>query len=88
MRDSPRAANKRSGAAFLAAPDVASEAGAWLEHLAGERRASRHTLDAYARDARFFLAFLAEHRGAPADAATLSGLAPADIRAFMARRRM
>ncbi|BBU60851.1 tyrosine recombinase XerC [Methylosinus sp. C49] len=87
MRDSPRAATKRSGAAFLAAPDIVAEALAWLEHLAGERRASRHTLDAYARDARFFLAFLAEHKGAPADAAILSALAPADIRAFMARRR-
>ncbi|OAI22540.1 recombinase XerC [Methylosinus sp. R-45379] len=87
MRDSPRAATKRSGAAFLAAPDIVAEALAWLQHLSGERRASRHTLDAYARDARFFLAFLAEHKGAPADAATLSALSPADIRAFMARRR-
>ncbi|WP_024878309.1 tyrosine recombinase XerC [Methylosinus sp. LW3] len=87
MRDSPRAATKRSGAAFLAAPDIVAEALAWLQHLSGERRASRHTLDAYARDARFFLAFLAEHKGAPADAAALSALSPADIRAFMARRR-
>ncbi|PWB95384.1 tyrosine recombinase XerC [Methylosinus sporium] len=87
MRDSPRAATKRSGAAFLAAPDIVSAAESWLEHLSGERRCSRHTLDAYARDTRFFLAFLAERRGAPADAATLSALAPADIRAFMAQRR-
>ncbi|WP_400770063.1 tyrosine recombinase XerC [Methylosinus sporium] len=87
MRDSPRAATKKSGAAFPAAPDIVAAALAWLEHLSGERRASRHTLDAYARDARFFLAFLAEHKGAPADAAILSALAPADIRAFMARRR-
>lgn len=87
MRDSPRAATKRSGAAFLAAPDIVSATESWLEHLSGERRCSRHTLDAYARDTRFFLAFLAERKGAPADAAILSALAPADIRAFMAQRR-
>jgi integrase/recombinase XerC len=77
----------RKAAAFLAAPDIARAARDWLDHLCGEKRASRHTLDAYARDARFFLAFLAEREGAPASAATLSSLAPADIRAFMARRR-
>lgn len=87
MRDSLRPAKKRSGAALTAAPAIASEVVAWLDHLSGERRASRHTLDAYGRDARFFLDFLAENGGAPADAATLRALRPADIRAFMARRR-
>lgn len=78
----------RPANAFLAAPEIVDEARAWLERLAGEKRSSRHTLDGYSRDVRFFLAFLAEHRGAPADRATLTGLSPADLRAFLARRRM
>jgi integrase/recombinase XerC len=87
MPVAPAASKTRKAAAFPAAPPIAKAAQDWLDHLSGEKRASRHTLDAYARDARFFLAFLAEHKGAPAGAETLSSLAPADIRAFMARRR-
>ena len=55
--------------------------------LAHERRASRHTLRAYGDDLSRFLAFLAEHRGEEIDAAALSAILPADIRAFIARRR-
>jgi integrase/recombinase XerC len=88
MRDRPTAEMKSAADAFLAAPEIVREARAWLAHLSGEKRYSRHTLDGYARDARVFLAFFAEHRGAPADATALIGLTPADIRAFLARRRM
>lgn len=88
MREPTRTPKKRAADAFPAAPEIAREARAWLEHLAGEKRASLHTLDGYARDARFFLSFLAEHRGAMADDATLTGLSAADLRAFLARRRM
>ena len=59
----------------------------WLAHLAGERRVSSKTLEAYARDTRQFLAFLTVHRGGVPDLASLSALKPADIRAFLAARR-
>ena len=35
----------------------------WLSHLRAERRLSPKTLEAYARDLRQCLAFLAEHWG-------------------------
>ena len=70
-----------------AAPDLAAEARRWLAHLTGERQVAAHTLDAYARDLRQFLAFLAEHFGEKPALATISALKTLDIRAFMAMRR-
>lgn len=73
-------------AAFaLAAPDLAAEAARWLAHLAGERRVSAHTLDAYARDLRQFLGYLAQPT--PPSLASFARLEPADIRAYLAARR-
>jgi len=74
-------------ARFCAAPQIAAEAELWLRALAGEKRASRHTIDGYARDAAGFLAFLTDHLGAKPDSAALIALQPADIRAYLARRR-
>jgi integrase/recombinase XerC len=71
----------------FAAPDLAAELARWLEHLASERRMSPKTVEAYGRDARQFLAFLSEHLGRRVGLAALRGLAPADVRAFMASRR-
>jgi integrase/recombinase XerC len=74
-------------ARFSAAPDISAQALVWLQALAGERRASRHTLDGYGRDVASFLSFLTEHLGARPDSAALIALQPADLRAFLARRR-
>ena len=73
-------------ARFSAAPELRSAIGVWQDWLAGERRASAHTLAAYGRDLAGFLDFLTEHLGAPADLAALSRLAPADFRGWLARR--
>ena len=72
---------------FRAEPEIARAAAQWIAALAHERRASRHTIDAYARDVAGFLAFLTDHFGAPPDSAALLALAPADLRAWLARRR-
>jgi integrase/recombinase XerC len=68
-------------------PDIVSAEQTWLRHLRSERRLAAGTLEAYQRDLRQFLAFLAHHRGGAPTQASLDLLKPADIRAFMAQRR-
>jgi integrase/recombinase XerC len=69
------------------APDVAAEIGLWLKFLGVEKRMSPKTLEAYARDARQFLEFLAKHLGGAPTLRQLAKLTPQDVRAFMAARR-
>jgi integrase/recombinase XerC len=69
------------------APAVAAELGGWLAHLGGERNYSPKTVEAYRRDVVQFLGFLAEHLGGSPSLKAFAGLAPADVRAFLAARR-
>ena len=57
----------------------------WLDGLAHEKRASAHTLDAYARDVAAFLRFLTEHLGFAPGLKDLERLAAIDFRAWLAR---
>ncbi|TAK98655.1 MAG: tyrosine recombinase XerC [Rhodospirillaceae bacterium] len=71
---------------FSAKPDLARAVDAWRTWLVAERRASRHTADAYGRDLSAFLAFLTEHEGAEPDLGTLRDLRTADVRSYLAHR--
>lgn len=70
-----------------AAPDLVEARAAWLAALGAELGRSPATVEAYERDTRQFLRFLARHLGAPPDLAALGALRPADVRAFLAERR-
>ena len=59
---------------------------AWMAWLQGERRVSRHTLEAYGRDLEAFLDFLGTHHGEAPSLALLAGLQPADFRSWLAHR--
>jgi integrase/recombinase XerC len=71
---------------FPAADDLRAAIGLWIAWLAGERRASPHTVAAYGRDLACFLEFLTEHLGELPNLAAIEKLRPADFRAFLARR--
>ena len=66
---------------------IAREIAHWLSHLRAERRLSPKTLEAYARDLRQCLIFLAEHWGTRVTLTRFATLEATDIRAFMAMRR-
>jgi integrase/recombinase XerC len=70
-----------------AGDDLVVELTRWLAHLRSERRLSPKTLEAYFRDVRQFLGFLAEHWGAAVTLPLFSQLEASDVRAFMAARR-
>jgi integrase/recombinase XerC len=73
-------------ARFSAAEDLRAAIGLWTAWLAGERRASPHTVAAYGRDLAFFLEFLTKHLGELPSLSTFARLLPADYRAFLAYR--
>src|SRR3954453_21394370 len=70
-----------------AGEDLALQLTRWLSHLGAERRLSPKTLEAYARDVRQCLTFLAQHWGALVTLPRFAGIEASDIRAFMASRR-
>lgn len=70
-----------------ALPDLARAAQAWLRLLSTERRLSALSVEAYARDVRQFITFLADYQGEPPSLTTIGALTASDVRAFMARRR-
>lgn len=67
--------------------DVSLQMTRWLSHLRAERRLSPKTLEAYARDVRQFMLFLADHWGGQVTLTRFAKLAANDVRAFMAARR-
>lgn len=74
-------------ALVYAKPDLLEKRDAWLSHLTAERRLANHTLDAYERDLRQFLAFQSDHLGGPPGLVDIAELRPVDMRAFIAARR-
>jgi len=77
----------RGSAGTSGSKTVAAEIENWLAHLGAERRYSPKTLEAYRRDVEQFLDFLTEHLGGRPSLKDLTALTPADVRAFLAKRR-
>ena len=59
----------------------------WEAHLTRDRRRSIHTVRAYGATARRLIQFLGAHRAGPIDAAGLTRIEAAELRAFLAARR-
>jgi integrase/recombinase XerC len=73
---------------ITAAPDLRRAGLDWAAYLGRERRLATNTLEAYQRDLEQFFRFLTAHLAAPPSLADISSLPPADVRAFMAHRRI
>jgi integrase/recombinase XerC len=71
----------------IARPDLLAARAEWLSSLSHERRLSALTVDAYERDTRQFLAFMARHLGGAPALSDIASLRPADLRAYLAFRR-
>ncbi len=75
------------GPAFPAAEDLRAAYAGWIAHLVHERRVAANTVEAYARDVRYALAFLARRLGGRPALGDMAMLGPRDMRAFLAERR-
>ncbi|GLK76573.1 tyrosine recombinase XerC [Methylopila jiangsuensis] len=83
----PDASRDAETALAPGAADTRAAVAEWLSHLAAERRMSPKTVEAYGRDVRDLLVFLTRHLGDPPSVAAIVGLAPRDVRAYLAARR-
>ncbi len=70
----------------LLPPPMQDVFSSFLEWLTAERRLSPKTVEAYARDLRHFLSFVAEHTGETVSLEVLVSLKPFDFRAWLASR--
>jgi integrase/recombinase XerC len=59
----------------------------WLAYLAQERRSSPRTVRAYGDCVLAYLAFMQQHRGEALTLSDLGGIAPSELRAYLAFRR-
>jgi integrase/recombinase XerC len=59
----------------------------WASHLQYDRRRSIHTVRAYAATAHRLIEFIGRYRGETVEAAALTKIEAADLRAFLAERR-
>lgn len=71
----------------VAESDVEAALRQWFAYLSTERNLAEKTQEAYGRDLKCFLGFIARHLGEPATLKSLGGLKLRDFRAFLAARR-
>lgn len=72
---------------LVATPYVTEAVQAWLDYIGVERHLSAKTVEAYARDIRQFIGFLASEHHLLPDMDQLLALQARDVRAFLAARR-
>jgi integrase/recombinase XerC len=88
MLDGPNASDAPlADATMPAAGDVHAALAAWLSYMAHEQALAANTLEAYTRDLRQLLTWLARSLGHPPTLAELTGLDARQLRAFLAWRR-
>src|SRR6185369_3728792 len=73
--------------ASLSIHPAAALAARWSSYLQHDLRRSAHTVRAYEATAHRFIQFLGRYRGETIDAAALTSISAADLRAFLADRR-
>ncbi|MEE9271998.1 MAG: tyrosine recombinase XerC [Robiginitomaculum sp.] len=59
----------------------------FLNHLSGERRLAKNTVEAYRRDLSFFFGFLTWHWGQQPSLGDMAKITTTDFRSYMAKRR-